>query len=107
MGSGPTLKERNFYKRKAWLCVRRLALQRDHYLCQSCLRAGRHRVASVVHHLKELEDFPELGLELSNLESLCWDCHEATKTRKGRKPKWDYTGPPEEPGPPGVRIIKI
>ena len=103
-GKEPTLKERNFYKRKAWLCVRRLALQRDNYLCQACLREGRHTVANVVHLKEELEERPELGLELSNLESLCWQCHEATKTRKGRRPEEHRK---QTPAPSGVRIIKI
>ena len=77
-----TLKERGFYQSKAWRRVRLLALQRDHYLCQECLRKKRLTKATEVHHLLPLEEHPELALELSNLESLCWDCHEATKRRR-------------------------
>ncbi len=77
-----TLKKRGFYQSKAWRRVRQLALHRDHYLCQECLRNKRITNATEVHHLEPLEVHPELALELSNLESLCWDCHEATKPRR-------------------------
>lgn len=70
-------------------------MQRDHYLCQECLRNHYVKAATEVHHIKPLEDYPELGLELDNLESLCWDCHELTKSRKGK------------PMPRGVRVIKV
>lgn len=90
-----SLKKRGFYQSRVWRRVRLLALQRDHYLCQACLRKKRFTTATEVHHIKPLEEYPELGLELSNLESLCWDCHEATKRR------------PSASGPPGVRIIRV
>lgn len=77
-----TLKKRGFYQSKAWRRVRLLALQRDHHLCQECLKKQRIKTATEVHHIMALEDHPQLGLELSNLISLCWDCHEATKHRK-------------------------
>lgn len=77
-----SLKNRGFYQSKAWRRVRQLALHRDHYLCQECLKEKRITNATEVHHLKPLESHPELGLELANLESLCWDCHEATKPRR-------------------------
>jgi len=50
-------------------------LIRDDYMCQSCLKNNKIKKADVVHHIKELEDYPELGLTLSNLESLCHKCH--------------------------------
>lgn len=92
-----SLKEQGFYGRSAWKRLRLQALNRDHWLCQECLRQGRIRQAREVHHLKPLEDFPELGLCLDNLESLCHECHEDTKIREDRK---------ETPTPQGVRIIK-
>ena len=48
----------------------------------------------MVHHKRELVDYPELALDEKNLISMAWHCHEKTKTR-GKK---------EEPQ--GVRIIK-
>jgi len=77
-----TLKEQGFYHTPAWRRVRILALQRDHYLCQECLRQHRFTAATEVHHILPLEEHPELALELSNLRSLCWSCHEATKQHK-------------------------
>lgn len=86
-----------FYRSKAWLKKREYVLRRDHYLCQCYqLWGGKPcgRLATVVHHKRELVDYPELALDEKNLISMSWHCHEKTKTR-GKK---------EEPQ--GVRIIK-
>ncbi len=90
-----SLKKQGFYHKTAWRRIRLQALQRDHYLCQECLRYKRITQATEVHHLLPLEDYPELGLELSNLQSLCWNCHEQTKHQKA------------EVQISGVRILKI
>lgn len=76
-----TLKSKGFYQSRAWRNTRKLALQRDNFLCQHCLRKKRITPATEVHHKKELEDYPKLALDLDNLECLCWDCHEATKKK--------------------------
>ena len=89
------LKKQGFYHRPAWRRIRQQALHRDHYLCQECLRQKKIVPATEVHHVLPLEDFPELGLELSNLTSLCWYCHEQTKHKK------------KEQIIPGVRVLKI
>ena len=89
------LKKSGFYQGRPWRKVRSIALQRDHYLCQHCLQQKRFTPATDVHHIKPLEDFPELGLDLDNLTSLCWRCHEQTKHRR---PDADYGG---------VRVIRI
>src|SRR5690625_1690206 len=68
-------KARAFYKSVAWQKARELALVRDSYMCQRCLRNKRVTKANVVHHIKELRDYPDLALELDNLESLCHSCH--------------------------------
>lgn len=92
-----TLKEQGFYHKTAWRRLRLLALQRDNFLCQDCLKKGIIRTAREVHHIIPLEERPDLGLVLKNLRSLCHDCHEATKTRQ-----------PKSSRPhPRVRIIKI
>lgn len=80
--SRPTLKEQGFYATPAWRRIRRLALQRDNWLCQACLKQHRITKATEVHHVKPLEDYPELGLSLDNLMSLCWQCHEETKHKQ-------------------------
>ena len=43
-----TLKKRGFYQCRAWRRARLLALQRDHYLCQACLKKGRITKATEV-----------------------------------------------------------
>lgn len=94
-----TLKKQGFYQKAAWRRLRRQALERDHYLCQECLRHRRFTKATEVHHKKPVEKYPELALELDNLESLCWTCHEQTKVRTG--------APEARSAPNGVRVIKI
>ena len=77
-----TIKSQGFYHKPAWRRIRKLALQRDHYLCQLRISPKCTRIATEVHHIKSLEEFPELALDLDNLTSCCWWCHEETKPRK-------------------------
>ena len=89
-------KEQGFYHKPAWRRLRKMALQRDHYLCQLRISPKCTRIATEVHHIKSLEEFPELGLSLDNLTSCCWWCHEETKERRKL---------PEAPS--SVRVIRI
>ena len=47
--------------------------------------------ATMVHHVKPLEMYPDLALDLDNLVSLCDDCHDKAhpekheKTRNGKQ----------------------
>lgn len=93
------LKKQGFYKKAVWLRLRQQALERDHHLCQECLKNKRFTPATEVHHIKPAEEYPELALTLENLKSLCWACHEKTKIRakSGKKSE----------APNGVRVIKI
>ena len=92
---GKTQKESGFYKKPAWLRLRRQALTRDHYLCQLRTSSKCSGIATEVHHIIPLEEDPSLGLDLSNLISCCWWCHEETKVRK------------KTVSVPGVRIIRV
>lgn len=58
------------------------ALARDHYACQLRASPKCSGIATEVHHIIPLETDPSLGLDLTNLISCCWWCHEETKTRK-------------------------
>lgn len=71
-----------------WTKLREAILKRDAYLCQACLRNGRptpltvkpydHAVDHIIAKSKGGDDNPE------NLESLCFDCHEAkSATERG------------------------
>jgi len=64
-----------FYRSAAWIHKRQEILQRDNYECQLCKAKGRFSRATCVHHIKHLNIYPELGLEESNLISLCDACH--------------------------------
>lgn len=58
-----------------WQKVRRVKLNNDP-LCEECMTHGMDVVAVLVHHKQTIEDHPELRLVLSNLMSLCRECHE-------------------------------
>ena len=75
-----------FYNSSAWKHKRMQILDRDHYECQDCRKRikdaaasgtqliGRDRKiwrAEEVHHIQELKEHPELGLDDDNLVSLC------------------------------------
>ena len=52
----------DFYKSSRWLKKRAKILRRDGYQCVECKKYGRLREAKIVHHIKELQDYPELAL---------------------------------------------
>lgn len=98
-------KKKSFYNSGDWNRLRQQALERDNYECQECKRQGLVHVDSIkekgkrksvelnVHHIKEIEDHPELALELDNLETLCIYHHNQVHG-KGFKPqkenKWAH-----------------
>ena len=68
-----------FYRSSKWKHLRQQALERDGYECTMCKAEGKltTRQDSVleVDHIKKLEEHPELAYDLSNLRTLCKDCH--------------------------------
>jgi 5-methylcytosine-specific restriction enzyme A len=76
---------RRFYKSKAWEKCRETIMERDNYLCQKCLKRKKITPADMVHHIKELKDYPELALNEDNLISLCNPCHNEEHPDKGKK----------------------
>ncbi|WP_317957508.1 HNH endonuclease signature motif containing protein [Paenibacillus chitinolyticus] len=64
-----------------------VTLVRDNYLCQPCFKNDRLISAEIVHHIKELERYLELGLTLDNLESVCASCHNKLHPEKGKGKK--------------------
>lgn len=97
--------KRKFYDGRHWKAMREAIKQRDNYECQECKRngyvtvdrneysetAGRKKIALVVDHIKELEDYPELALKSDNLETLCVRCHNKKHNRffVSTKKRWD------------------
>ncbi|WP_259335344.1 HNH endonuclease [Bombilactobacillus bombi] len=76
-----------FYHSSAWKQARRIALARDHYLCQECYRQGRITPASTVHHIYHLRDYWDKRLDLDNLETICLECHNKEHPEKGANNK--------------------
>lgn len=82
-----------FYKSKEWADQRVVALKRDKYECQRCsgnfdkVEIKTLRTAQEVHHILGIKERPELCLHLSNLVSLCHDCHDYIEGRWVNKPK--------------------
>lgn len=70
-------KTKAFYKSSYWIRLRTLAYQRDHGLCQRCLKSDVVKQADVVHHIVPILADWSLRLSLDNLESLCHACHNA------------------------------
>ena len=69
------------YADKRWTTLRARILRRDGYLCQQCLRYGKHRAATTVHHCYPAGMYPDLAWERWNLVSLCTQCHDAMHDR--------------------------
>lgn len=69
---------------EGWPRVRRLALERDDYLCQDCRREGRNNLATEVDHVEPIDKRPDLRLALGNLRSLC-HAHHVAKTRRDKQ----------------------
>lgn len=98
-----------FYFSEEWKNARRVALWRDNGMCVRCMErykngGSRPRRATVVHHIKHLEEYPDMALELDNLESLCGVCHNQAHPEKGAKKASPAPAPDISRG---VRIIKI
>jgi 5-methylcytosine-specific restriction protein A len=65
-----TLMARDDYKQ-----LRKDCFFRDNYTCQTCLvRGGKLEM----DHIKEWCNYPELRYEISNVRTLCKDCHKNT-----------------------------
>ena len=100
-----------FYKSKPWRNVRRMALERDLYFCVECMEAYRRgeirkpKYAVMVHHIKPRDKYPELELDLNNLQSLCDAHHNKKHPEKGRKEPENPCG--EDSVLNGVRVIKV
>ena len=73
------------YKSKRWKKKRACILRRDGYMCRECRKYGRQVAAVTVHHIKHVDEYPELAFEDSNLISVCQACHNAFHPEKGGK----------------------
>ncbi|MEC2307821.1 HNH endonuclease [Bacillus atrophaeus] len=74
----------SFYKSTDWKRTRQLALIRDNYLCQHCLKDHCFTPADMVHHIVEVKEDWAKRLDLDNLVSLCNACHNKVHGGKGK-----------------------
>ncbi len=71
---GVTPERQRLYKTQTWKETVKAIFARDRYTCARCNRTrGDFRLHA--HHIKSWADYPELRFELSNLITLCEDCH--------------------------------
>lgn len=75
--------QHEFYCEAEWKAKRAEVLRLDHYECQRCKERGKLTKAVLVHHVKHLDERPDLALEIYDpqtgerqLVSLCRACHE-------------------------------
>ena len=73
------------YKSQRWRNLRQRVLARDRWLCRECRRYGVAREATVAHHVRPAESFPELQWVPENLIALCSACHNAMHARGGHE----------------------
>ena len=79
-------KERGrFHSTSRWQRARARYLS-THPLCVMCLAEGRTEAATVVHHVIDVADRPDLALDESNYQSLCKRHHDSiTASRRNRE----------------------
>lgn len=64
-----------FYNTRAWGELRERKRKKEHYECERCRAHGKYKQGTDVHHKKYLRLYPELALDINNLECLCDECH--------------------------------
>lgn len=73
-----------FYSWRAWRRLREQVRRMDNGECQLCKARGKYRRGSIVHHVRHVEDRPDLALSIwdpdtgeRQLVTVCKTCHEA------------------------------
>ena len=74
----------------AWNKVRNMKANRNP-LCEMCLLKNIEKPLDVVHHIKDIEHYPELRLVMENLLSLCTEHHEGIHGPSRYKPRVGVT----------------
>ena len=69
-------------RHRAW---RAGVLRRAKYRCEECARYGRRTDATIAHHIKHVDAYPELRYDPGNGRALCADCHNKYHPEKGGK----------------------
>ena len=70
-----------FYQSDAWMAIRYEALRLHGGKCQCCGRTRQDNVKMHVDHIKPRSKFPELELNINNLQVLCEECNRGKSNR--------------------------
>ena len=70
-----------FYDSEEWIVLREKALKRDRYRCREC----RIKTATQVHHIIPIWDDPTKAVDLKNLMSVCYTCHNTLEGKVVRR----------------------
>jgi 5-methylcytosine-specific restriction enzyme A len=79
----------SFYTTQEWKNLREYVLSKEPF-CRECSKNGRLKAATIVDHIIDIADAPELRLIETNLQPLCETCHNRKtmrKTMKGNVPQ--------------------
>lgn len=79
--------QKRIYQKAFWKRLREQVLRRDGYLCCECARQGRIKPASEVDHIVPVARGGDNSL--SNLQSLCHECHREKTRRESHERKKD------------------
>ncbi|AYX89340.1 HNH endonuclease [Staphylococcus cohnii] len=87
---------KRFYKKREWKDIKAIRREIDNDECQWCKDNGRVVTSKdtrlIVHHKQELKDRPDLALDIDNLVTVCFACHENHHDRniyKKKKDNWN------------------
>lgn len=90
-----------FYSWPEWDAMRKQVRALDKFECALCKARGRYSPAEVVHHVKHVQDRPDLALSVFDpdtherqLVSLCRACHEAQHPERLCSP-WSASDKPQ------------
>lgn len=78
-----------FLLSREWRAIRYRALEKHGARCQACGRTASYGIVINVDHIKPRTKYPELALDIENLQVLCSPCNEG----KGNKFSTDWRGP--------------
>jgi 5-methylcytosine-specific restriction endonuclease McrA len=65
----------NFYATKEWARLRYMAFEKYGTQCAVCGGDKSHGVRLTVDHIKPVKKYPELALDINNLQVLCTLCN--------------------------------
>ena len=80
---------RKFIQSPEWKALRLEAIKKYGSVCCKCGRKPSRRYPVNIDHIKPRKYYPELALDINNLQPLCPPCNK----KKGNKPPTDYRSP--------------